>query len=75
MAKDASKSLAPGLEDFDRLPDSARVALPVVCGLHGISPATAWRRVQTGLLPKPLKTGNTTRWVVADLRASLQKAA
>lgn len=70
MAKSAPR---PKLADFDNLPDSARAPLPIVCGLFGISPATAWRRVGSGLLPAPVKEGRTTRWVVGDLRKALAK--
>jgi predicted DNA-binding transcriptional regulator AlpA len=70
MAKLVSR---PELADFDNLPDSARAPLPIVCGLFSISPATAWRRVSAGLLPTPIKEGNTTRWVVGDLRKALAK--
>ena len=63
----------PGISDFDKLPDSARAPLPVVCGLFSISKATAWRRVKTGLLPAPIREGGSTRWIVGDLRAALAK--
>lgn len=68
-----TKHALPGLADFDQLPDSARVALPVVCGLFGISQATAWRRTKSRLLPAPVKEGGTTRWLVGDLRKALAK--
>lgn len=68
-----TKSSLPGLADFDKLPDSARVALPIVCGLYGISPATTWRRVKKGLIPAPRKEGGSTRWVVGGLRKALAK--
>ena len=70
MAQAAS---LPGLADFDSLPDTARAPLPVVCGLFSISKATAWRRVQSGLLPRPIKEGGSTRWIVGDLRRALAK--
>jgi len=69
----AQKVSLPDLAEFDSLPDSARSPLPIVCGLFSISPATAWRRVKAGLLPMPIKEGNTTRWVVGDLRKALAK--
>lgn len=68
-----AKHSLPGLADFDTLPDSARVALPVVCGLFGISPATAWRRAKSGLLPAPIREGGTTRWIVGGLRKAQAK--
>ncbi len=61
----------PSLTGFDSLPDSARVRLPVVCALFGISPATCWRRVKAGLMPAPHKQGGTTFWIVGDVRKAL----
>ena len=60
------------LAQFDNLPASAFVRLPVVCALRGgISPATVWRHVKSGLIPQPVKLGpNTTAWRVGDLRAN-----
>jgi predicted DNA-binding transcriptional regulator AlpA len=66
-----AKRVHPGVEGFDKLPDMARASLPVVCSLFDISAATAWRRVQSGLLPKPIKDGASTRWIVGDLRRAL----
>jgi len=60
------------LQNFDQLPESAQVRQPVVEALFGISPATVWRRVSTGALPKPRKFGpRTTTWNVGELRAVL----
>ncbi len=64
--------LPAALEHFDRLPDSAHVRLPVVCGLRGCSPATVWRHVKAGLIPKPEKIGlNISAWRVGSLRRAL----
>lgn len=59
------------IEGFDNWPDMARASLPVVCELFDIAPATAWRRVKSGSLPKPIKDGACTRWIVGDLRRAL----
>lgn len=59
------------LYDFDKLPACARVPESVVCGLYGISRDTVWVRVKKGLIPEPIKQGNTTRWIVGDLRRAL----
>lgn len=59
------------LYDFDKLPGCALVPESVVCALYTLSRDTVWTRVKAGLIPAPLKQGNTTRWVVADLRAAL----
>ena len=60
------------LLNFDYLPDSSNVRLPVVQALYAVSPATVWRNVKTGNIPKPKKlTTRTTVWNVGELRASL----
>lgn len=70
--KHKSRTLPESLEHFDRLPDSASVRQPTVAGLFAISPATVWRRVRNGTLPKPYKLSErVTVWSVADLRAAL----
>ncbi len=61
------------LQNFDHLPNSARVRLPVLTGIYGCSPATIWRRVKTGLIPAPHKEGGTTFWIVGELRMALAK--
>ena len=69
-----SGDLPSALGNFDALPDSAHVRLPVVEGLYGCGPATVWRRIKSGLIPAPTKIGNTTIWCVGDLRAALKGA-
>ncbi|MBN3848722.1 helix-turn-helix domain-containing protein [Paraburkholderia sp. Ac-20342] len=64
-------SLSFALEQFDRLPDSARVDVRTVAGLLGISVPTVWRHVRTGKLPLPRKIGGSTRWLVGELRNAL----
>jgi predicted DNA-binding transcriptional regulator AlpA len=59
------------LEDFDKLPDSAKVPVQVVAAHQGVSPVTVWRRAKAGLLPAPVKVGGTTRWIVGELRAAV----
>ena len=39
--------------------------------LLGISPRHFWSLVGQGILPKPIKLGNSTRWRISDLRASV----
>ena len=69
-------SAAPSLAQFDTLPASAHVRLPVVAALHGIGPATVWRWVKTGRLPAPYKLGpNTTAWQVGELRHAMAQVA
>lgn len=72
LAAKAPVKLSPAnqraLEDFDRLPDSARVRIPVVAALDGVSIPTVWRRIKIGLLPEPEKVGGTTTMLVGKLR-------
>lgn len=59
------------LQNFDSLPNSAEVRLPVVCGFYGISPATTWRGVKAGRIPAPRKfSPRCTTWNVGELRAA-----
>lgn len=58
------------LSEFDQLPSSAHVRVGVVAALFGCSPATVWRRSQSGVL-RPKKIGGTTVWNVGELRAAL----
>lgn len=65
-------SINLALSHFDQLPDGANVRLPVVMALYAISPATVWRNVKSGNIPKPRKlTARTTVWNVGELRAAL----
>lgn len=68
------QEIPDSLANFDKLPDSAHVRLPVVAALHGISNVTVWRWVQSGRLPAPTKLGpNTTGWRVGALREKFAK--
>lgn len=68
--KAANSGIPAALAQFDQLPDSAHVRLPVVAAWRGISPATVWRHVKAGLIPQPVKLGpNTTAWNVGALRS------
>lgn len=63
---------SPALVTFDSQPNCAFVRLPVVMALYGISPATVWRNVKNGNIPKPRKlTTRTTVWNVGELRVAL----
>ncbi|MCK7494061.1 MAG: transcriptional regulator [Comamonadaceae bacterium] len=63
------------LRDFDLLPDSAHVRLPVAAAWRGVSTPTVWRMSKDGRLPAPIKCGGVTSWRVGDLRKALAKAA
>jgi predicted DNA-binding transcriptional regulator AlpA len=64
--------ISTALQQFDHLPASANVRLPVVIGLFGCSAPTVWRRVKSGGVPAPRKIGGTTVWNVGELRAALR---
>ena len=60
------------LKNFDVLPSSAFVRLPVLEVLYACSPATIWRGVKSGRIPKPKKLSpRTTGWNVGELRQAL----
>ena len=45
-----------------------------LAALLSTSRATVWRRVADGSLPKPIKIGNATRWVQAEIEAAIDEA-
>lgn len=59
------------LSQFDELPASAHVRLPVVSALFGISTATVWRWSKSGHLPAPVHINGVTMWNVAALRSHM----
>ena len=60
------------LANFDQLPDSAYIRLPVMIGLFGVSAASIWRGVKNQSIPKPVKlTERTTAWSVRLVREAL----
>lgn len=70
--KTKDKPIPPGLSDFDKLPGTANVRLPVVCALLGVSAPTVYRWVREGRIPAPRKIGpRVSGWRVSDLRALL----
>lgn len=67
-----STHISESLQFFDQLPESANVRLPVVKALFACSPATVWRGVKSGRIPKPKKLSpRTTGWNVGELRQAL----
>ena len=64
-------SINPALRDFDQLPNSAFVRLPVVKALLSISSATVWRMVKAKQLKSYKLTERTTTFKVGELRALL----
>ena len=59
------------LRNFDQLPNSQQVRLPVVKALLGVSSATIWRMVKAGKLKSYKITERTTTFNVGELRALL----
>lgn len=67
-----AQAIPPSLVNFDSMPDSAYIRLPVLKALYGVSSATIWRGVKSGVIPKPKKlTERTTAWNVGQVRAAL----
>lgn len=62
------------LLNFDSLPDSAHVRVPVVAALRGCTVNTVWRHVKLGLVPAPKKLGpQITAWNVGELREYMKR--
>jgi predicted DNA-binding transcriptional regulator AlpA len=38
----------------------------------GINPATLYRHIRQGRLPKPIKVGGSSRWLMSECQAVLQ---
>jgi predicted DNA-binding transcriptional regulator AlpA len=69
-----TKPSLSALQNFDSLPDSAYVRLPVVEALYGCSAATVWRRVKDGGIPAPARLSvRISGWNVGLLRQSLSR--
>ena len=45
-----------------------------VAEMIGSSRATVWRRVGDGVLPRPIKFGGMTRWVLSEVDAVIDRA-
>ena len=66
------KSIPDALSNFDHLPESAYIRLPVMVGLFGLSAASIWRGVKNHSIPSPVKlTERTTAWNVRLVREAL----
>lgn len=61
----------PALRDFDQLPNSQQVRLPVVKSIFGVSSATVWRMVKAKQLKAHKLTERTTTFNVGEIRALL----
>lgn len=66
------RTIPDALANFDQLPDSAYIRLPVMIGLFGVSAASIWRGVKNQSIPTPVKlTERTTAWNVRLVREAL----
>ncbi len=45
-----------------------------VGGTRPVNPATIYRMVARGQLPRPARVGGSSRWVEAEVEAALQQA-
>ena len=69
MSQQTTINLA--LRDFDNLPDSAMVRLPIVTALYGCSKATIWRLVQKKRLNTYKLSERCTTFNVGEIRKAL----
>lgn len=71
-----TQNIPLALSNFEAMPCSAYIRLPVIKALYGVSSATIWRGVKAGTIPKPVKlTERTTAWNVGQVRAALAAKA
>ncbi len=72
LKSEFTQALPQALTQFEQLPNSSFVRLPVMKGLYGVSAATIWRGVKKGTIPKPSKLSERcTAWNVGLVRADL----
>ena len=76
MAQKVTINEALAISNFDNLPATIFVRLPVVRGLlGGVSAATVWRMVRIGTLKTHKLTPRTTTFNVGELRGLLSAKA
>ena len=76
LKSESTVTIPEALAQFDNLPDSAYIRLPVIKRLYGVSSATIWRGVKQGNIPKPNKLSERcTAWNVGLVRAALAAKA
>lgn len=72
LKTESNQNIPLALVNFDSMPDSAYIRLPIIKALYGVSSATIWRGVKNKTIPKPSKlTERTTAWNVGLVRADL----
>ena len=76
LKNELTQPINPALANFDVMPNSAYIRLPVIKALYGVSSATIWRGVKIGTIPKPIKLSERcTAWNVGLVRAALAAKA
>ena len=76
LKSEVTQAIPEALANFDQLPNSAYIRLPVLKRLYGISAASCWRGVKNGTIPKPSKLSERcTAWNVGLIRAALAEKA
>ncbi len=76
LKKELTTRLPQALSNFDQMPDSSYIRLPIVRALYGVSTATIWRNCSKGLMPAPVKLSERcTAWNVGLIRADLASKA
>lgn len=75
MSEQLISTIPDALKLFELLPSSAHVRLNTVKALYACSPASVWRGVKAGRIPKPRKLSpRTSCWNVGELRQALAAA-
>ena len=67
--KEASERAFELKQDSPRILASDKTVAKMIDG----SRATVWRRVADGTLPRPVKLGGLTRWVVSEVEEAIEK--
>lgn len=76
LKSELTQAIPEALAQFDNLPSSAYIRLPVMTGLYGVSAATIWRNCSKGLISSPVKLSvRCTAWNVGLVRAALAAKA
>jgi predicted DNA-binding transcriptional regulator AlpA len=76
IGRDTKPAIPAELQNFDLLPDSAHVRMPVVRGLYGCSESAIWRNAKAGNIPSPIKLAERiVAWNVGELRKALSRGA
>lgn len=72
LKSELTQTIPEALKNFDQLPNSAYIRLPVMMSLYSVSAATIWRGVKNGSIVAPAKLSERcTAWNVGKVRAAL----